>query len=505
MRRSRLLATAGLLVVLLAIPLSADVRLPHVIGSHMVLQRDMPLPIWGWADAGEEVTVKIADRRATTTADDQGRWKVRLKPLPAGGPFDMTVAGKNTITLTDILIGEVWVGSGQSNMQLSVRRAAFPQRETAAADYPKIRLFEVPRKPAGKPVDDVDAQWRVCSPAAVSGFSAVAYYFGRKLHKELDVPVGLIESAWGGTRIEPWTSQAGFAGVPGFDDVLERIAEAESIYAEAVAQTLPRYEAWLTEVRKAFDAGKSVSKPPAWPVHPLASQKQPTGLYNAMIHPLVPFAIRGAIWYQGEASCGDGAKYAEMMKALIGGWRGVWGEGDFPFYFVQIAPYSKLYGKDQLPILWEAQTAAMAIPNTGMIVTTDIGNVDDIHPNNKQDVGRRLALWALAKTYGRDNLVCSGPLYKSMTVESHKVRLSFDYVGGGLTSRNDGPLNWFEIAGEDRKFVPARGTIDGETVVVSSDKVAAPVAVRFGWDNAAEPNLMNKEGLPASPFRTDRW
>ncbi len=242
-------------------------------------------------------------------------------------------------------------------------------------------------------------------------------------------------------------------------------------------------------------------------MHPLASNGQPTGLYNGMIHPLVPFAIRGAIWYQGEANRGDGAKYTEMMKALIGGWREAWGEGDFPLYFVQIAPFSnsKYYSKDQLPFLWEAQTAAMAIPNTGMIVTTDIGNLDDIHPKNKQAVGRRLALWALARTYGQDNLVCSGPLYKSMTVERDKVRLSFDYVGGGLASRDGKALSWFEIAGEDRKFVPAHATIDGETVVVSSDKVAAPVAVRFGWDNLAEPNLTNKEGLPASPFRTDRW
>jgi len=247
------------------------------------------------------------------------------------------------------------------------------------------------------------------------------------------------------------------------------------------------------------------SEAPAWPKHLLEDNGQPSSIYNGMIHALVPFAIRGAIWYQGESNNPDGMLYFEKMKALIGGWRQVWNEGDFPFYYVQIAPLDALYENDRLPRLWEAQLAALTIPNTGMVVTTDIGDLKDIHPKNKQDVGKRLALWALAKTYGRDNLVCSGPLYKSMAVEDDKIRVRFDYVGGGLASRDGRPLNWFEIAGDDRKFVKAEATIDGDSVVVRSATVSRPVAVRFGWNRAAEPNLMNKEGLPASPFRTDKW
>jgi sialate O-acetylesterase len=268
---------------------------------------------------------------------------------------------------------------------------------------------------------------------------------------------------------------------------------------------------WLPGAEKAVAEGKSVTAPPTWPKHQLDDMGQPTGIYNAMIHPLVPFAIRGAIWYQGESNAAEGMAYCDKMKALIGGWRTVWGQGDFPFYYVQIAPLDgqaglyKVYADDQLPRLWEAQTAAMALPNTGMAVTNDIGDLADIHPKNKQDVGKRLALWALAKTYGRAGLVCSGPLYKSMAVEGDQIRVRFDYVGGGLASRDGKPLTWFTIAGEDHKFVDAQAIIDGDTVVVRSDQVPKPVAVRFAWSMTAQPNFMNKDGLPASAFRTDRW
>jgi len=488
-----------------AMPVSADVRLPAVIQQRMVLQRDMPVPIWGWADPGEDVTVAIGERRATTKADDNGRWMVKLDPMSSGGPFEMTVAGKNTITLANVLVGEVWVASGQSNMEMSVAASAFPKKEIAAADHPNIRLFTVPKVPAGEPVQDVDAKWKVCSPDTVHNFSAAGYYFGRELHKKLNVPVGVIASAWGGTAIQPWTPPAGFAAVDGFEAILRKIADAEPVHRQSVAKALPAYETWLPKARQAIDAGKNVPPPPPWPSHPLASNAEPTGLYNGMIHPLVPFAIRGAIWYQGEANCGDGLGYAVMMKALIEGWRKVWGQGDFPFYYVQIAPYGKYYAEKSLPYLWEAQTSAMNIPNTGMIVTTDIGDVDDIHPKNKQEVGRRLALWALAKTYGQADIEYSGPLYKFMEIEGDRIRLHFRHVGGGLASRDGKALSWFEIAGADQKFVPAEATIDGDTVVVSSKDVAEPKSVRLGWSNVAEPNLMNKAGLPASPFRTDRW
>jgi sialate O-acetylesterase len=490
----------------------ADVRLPHVIASHMVLQRDMPIPIWGWAEPGEEVTVKIGDHEATTEAGPDGKWRVKLPAMPAGRPHTMTVTGKNKIELTDILVGEVWLCSGQSNMDMGIRSVNNAEKEIADAKYPSIRLFQVPMKTSGEPTPDVDATWRPCTPENVGsggfwgvGFSAVAYFFGRDIHKELNVPVGLIQSAWGGTKIEPWTPRTGFEMVPAVKDMVKVIDEATPNFNKAVAKAVAEYEAWLPKAKAAMEAKKPVPPPPAWPKHLLEDNGQPSSIYNGMIHALVPFAIRGAIWYQGESNNPDGMLYFEKMKALIGGWRQVWNEGDFPFYYVQIAPLDALYENDRLPRLWEAQLAALTIPNTGMVVTTDIGDLKDIHPKNKQDVGKRLALWALAKTYGRDSLVCSGPLYKSMAVEGDKIRVRFDYVGGGLASRDGKPLDWFEIAGADKKFVPAEATIDGDSVVVRSEKVAEPVAVRFGWNRAAEPNLMNKEGLPASPFRTDKW
>ncbi|MFH1731851.1 MAG: sialate O-acetylesterase, partial [Planctomycetota bacterium] len=428
---------------------SGDLRLPKVIGSHMVLQRDVPPVIWGWAEKGEGVTVALdGNNRAETKADDKGAWKVTLKAVKADGKaHKLVVTGKagegSKIELEDILIGDVWIGSGQSNMELPVGSAETAGQAIKEANHPKIRLFHVPKVQNGAPAGDVNATWRVCSPQTIPAFSAVLYYFGRRLHKDLDVPMGLINSSWGGSAIEPWTIAGGKSG----------------------------------------------------------------GMYNGMIAPLVPFAIRGAIWYQGEANAiyGNGFAYFDKTKALIEGWREAWGT-DFPFYFVQIAPCSGWYGPGQLPALWEAQVASLKIPKTGMAVTTDIvHDIGDVHPRNKRDVGKRLALWALAKTYGKKDLVYSGPLYESMKVEGNKVRLFFAHTGGGLKSRDGKPLSEFQIAGADDKFVPATATIDGKTVVVESDKVASPTQARFGWHKTANPNLVNKEGLPASPFRTNGW
>ncbi|MGB9623866.1 MAG: sialate O-acetylesterase [Phycisphaerae bacterium] len=499
-------------IVLATSPASADVRLPHVIGSHMVLQRDMPVPIWGWAEPGEAVTVRIDDHEASVKAGADGKWQVRLPAMAAGGPHTMTVAGRNRIELKDVLVGEVWICSGQSNMDMGIKSVRDADREIASAQYPRIRLLWVPYRTSPDPLDDADVSWLPCSPENVAtrgffngGFSAVAYFFGRDLHKELNVPIGLIHVAWGGTKIEPWTPRAGFEQVPAVRDFVKVIDEATPNFNKAVRRAVAEYEAWLPKARAAMEANKPVPAPPAWPKHLLEDNGQPSSIYNGMIHALVPFAIRGAIWYQGESNNPDGMLYFEKMKALVGGWRRVWNEGEFPFYYVQIAPLDAVYENDRLPRLWEAQLAALTIPNTGMVVTTDIGDLKDIHPKNKQDVGKRLALWALARTYGRDNLVYSGPLYKSMAVEGDRIRIRFDHVGGGLASRDGKPLNWFEIAGDDRKFVKAEATIDGDSVIVGSPKISAPAAVRFGWNRAAEPNLMNKEGLPASPFRTDRW
>jgi len=401
-------------------------------------------------------------------------------------------------------VGEVWLCSGQSNMQMVVGGVNNAAKEMAEAKYPRIRQCRVPNKASGLPAEDARCWWAECSPTTVRGFSAAAYFFGRELHKSLGVPIGLVNSSWGGTRIEPWTPAAGFDTVPELQNFKKMVTYGNKQYAKKLAGALDGIEAWVKETRQALAEGRSV-KPMPGPRHPFESRSAPTGLYNGMIHPIVPFAIRGAIWYQGEANRNDGMLYFHKMRALIGGWRKVWDQGEFPFYFVQIAPYKYGRGPHALAFLWEAQTAALSIPNTGMAVINDIGNLTNIHPKNKQDVGKRLALLALARTYGQADLVCSGPLYKSMSVEDGKIRVNFEHVGGGLVSRDGKALDWFEIAGSDKKFAKAKAEIDGDSVIVSSEEVGKPVAVRFAWSELAEPNLMNKEGLPASAFRTDKW
>ena len=506
----------GLLLLLFTQPLvHAEVTLPRVIGSNMVLQRDMQVPIWGWASSGEEITISLSTENesaeplfsTTVIADAEGNWRLKLDAMEAGGPYTLRVIGSNTLELTNILFGEVWVCSGQSNMQWSVNASKDSEAEIAAASYPKIRLFYVPRVPSGLLQKDVDADWYETTPETIANFSAVAYYFGRKLYKNLDVPIGLINTSWGGTRIEPWTPPVGFDSVSTLESISKEIQEAHANYRQQLPQKMKDIEAWIAETRKALETDALLRKMPQ-NVHRLTHHARPTGLYNGMVHPLVPYAIRGALWYQGESNLREGMLYHEKMKALINGWREVWGQGDFPFYFVQLAPFN-YGGRDAspffLPQIWEAQAATLALPNTGMAVTTDIGNLTDIHPRNKQEVGRRLALWALAKTYGREDVTHSGPLYKSMMVEENTIRLNFDSVGSGLMARDGQPLTWFEIAGEDKQFVEATATVDGNIIVVSSDAVANPVAVRFGWHQSAEPNFVNKEGLPASPFRTHPW
>jgi sialate O-acetylesterase len=484
----------------------AEVTLPAIIGSHMVLESGMPLTIWGWANPGEEVTVAIGDLNATAKADGAGDWQVKLPPLPASDePAEMTVSGTNTIKLTDILVGEVWMGSGQSNMQWSVAASDNPEAEIAAANYPKIRLFLVPLVPAGKPAKNVNAAWTVCTPDTVKPFSAVCYYFGRELHKSLNVPVGMIATSWGGTAIQPWIPPAGYEEVAALEGERKQLESLRTGYQAALKGKLPELKKWLEDADKAVAAGQPIAEPLAMPANPFNSSGGLTGLYNGMIHPLVPFPIRGALWYQGEANVGQGMHYHDLMKGLILGWRTAWSQGDFPFLFVQLAPFQYGGNPQALPELWEAQTATLNVPNTGMAVTTDISNIHDIHPRNKQEVGRRLALWALAKFYGKNDLVYTGPIYESMEIEGSRIRVRFQKPDAGLMSRDGKPLTWFSIAAADKKFVPATATIDGETVVVESAAVSAPAAVRFGWHQIAEPNLANKAGLPASPFRTDNW
>lgn len=444
-------------------PVHADVRLPKILGSHMVIQQQVPVKVWGWADPGERVEVSLAGQTRAVEADAQGRWLVVLEPLPAGGPHRLVVAGKNRLELEDVLVGEVWLGSGQSNMQWPVSRSMNAEKEIAEANWPKIRLFTVARNIAPTPQEDCEGQWVVCSPETVAAFSAVLYFFGRKLHQELELPMGLINSSWGGTMAEAWTSREALQTDPDFAPILERGAN--------------------------FDP---------------KSPHQPAVLFNAMIHPLLPFAIRGVVWYQGESNCARAEQYQKLFPTLIQDWRNRWGLGDFPFYFVQLAPFRYRNADPRNAAeLREAQRLTLRLPNTGMVVTTDIGDVNDIHPTNKQEVGRRLALWALAKTYGKD-VIYSGPLFREAKIEGNKVRVYFDHVDGGLVVKGN-ELTHFQVAGADGEFRPAKAVIDGETVVVWSEEVPQPVGVRFGWSDDAEPNLFNAAGLPASPFRTDNF
>jgi len=511
----------GFLVFASTLAARADVKLPVVIGSHMVLQREQSCPIWGWADPGEAVTVEFAGQKLATKAAADGTWSVKLRPMKANAkPQMMTISGKNKLALEDVLVGEVWLCSGQSNMEWAVDQSDNPKEEIANGNHPRIRHLKIPRRPSDKPEREVPSDgWQVASSNTVAKFTAVGYYFGRTLVKELDVPVGLLGCNWGGTRIEPWTPPAGFQAVPALK---QDFADKLDTFPTEIQRTEPVMEEEKDKDGKTVFGkdGKPVMKPvlgadkrpkqkpmvgeDGKPVMTINHQS-PLALYNGMVHPLVPFAIRGALWYQGESNNGEGMLYYEKMRALIAGWRKVWGNSKLPFYYVQLAPYTYTGDPTRLAGIWEAQTAALEIPHTGMAVTVDIGNTKDIHPKNKQEVGRRLALWALTKDYGKKGIVYSGPLYDDMKVRGSKIELSFAHVGGGLVSRDGKPLTHFTIAGEDKHFVEAKAEIVGKKVVVSSDAVMKPVAVRFGWHQQAEPNLSNKEGLPASPFRTDKW
>jgi sialate O-acetylesterase len=486
----------------------------------MVLQRDKPIAIWGWAEANETVSLQLAGIKLQVNANDKGEWKVLLPPIKAGGPaITLTVSGSNTVEFEDILIGDVWLCSGQSNMEMGIGACQNAKEEIAAATHPNLRLLMIPNRWTPQPEKDfvpsksgAEGTWKVCSPSSVgeagwNGFSAAAYYFGRELEKQLGVPIGLIDATWGGTRIESWTPPEGFAEVRALAKDYEFVQLADprsALHKERLGQILKKTDEWLVTAREALSKQTLVPAMPTYPAEllPPRDVQNPTALFNGMIRPLCPFGLRGAIWYQGESNAGEGRLYTDRMKALIAGWRKIWGEGDFPFYFVQIAPYN--YGGDAERIgeFWEAQAeAAKEIPNTGMAVISDIGNLKDIHPANKQEVGRRLALLALAGTYGKGEVIASGPIFKRMEIEAEKLRLLFDNAKG-LASRDGKALSWFEVIdAEEGGFVPAEAKIEGSTVVLSAPEVRHPVAMRFAWSMLAEPNLMNGAGLPASAFR----
>ncbi len=492
------------------------IKLPAVIGDNMVLQREMDVPLWGWAEAGEKIKVKgnWNEQWVECQANSVGRWIVRLPTPPAGGPFEITIQGRETITLKNVLSGEVWVCSGQSNMNMSLKPTV-PwhkgclnyKKEIAKAQYPNMRLFTVELRSAGEPLSDCRGNWQPCSPETVAEFSAVAYFFGRRLQKDLDVPVGLIHSSWGGTAVEPWTPMEALQAEPICREMLEQYQESVKKFPQAMQEYRQQLTRWVDQAVEARDQGRVAPPPPTAPTGP-GFRDSPAALYNAMIAPLVPFGIRGVIWYQGESNAGNAAAYRVLFPAMIRGWRTAWKQGDFPFYFVQLANYDVTPFPHLTPEKWaelrEAQLMTLALPNTGMAVSADIGDKHDIHPRNKQEVGRRLALWALARTYGKE-LTYSGPLYKSMRIDQNRIILEFDHIDGGLVINGGPSLKSFSVAGADQKFVPAQASVVGETVVVHAEAVPAPVAVRYAWWDDPDCILYNQERLPASPFRTDDW
>lgn len=452
-----------LFIMIFSFVAQADISLPAIFGNHMVLQQNAEVPFWGWARATEEVTITTSwdGNTITTKGNPNAEWKVMLTTPSAGGPYTITIKGYNTITLEDVMVGEVWLCSGQSNMEMSANWGIDNKEEAIkTANHPNIRFFNVAQRTANAPQINLDGQWQVCTPETMQHTSAVAYFFGRELAENLNVPIGLIHSSWGGSPAEAWVNT--------------KVIEAdEALASEAIK---------IQEME--------------W------APREPGKAYNAMLAPIIPFKIAGALWYQGETNTYSPSMYARLLPALINNWRNEWGYA-FPFYYVQIAPFK--YGRPlEGAVLRDAQRRSMITPNTGMVVTSDIGNIDDIHPTNKLDVGLRLANWALNKTYGKKDRPVSGPLFKNMEKEGKRMRIYFEFADNGLVVKGK-QLTHFEIAGADQKFVPAKAKVEGNAVVVWAPKINEPHAVRFAFTNTAEPNLFNKEGLPASTFRTDDW
>lgn len=631
-----------LLVMMSSLTGYTQVRLPKLISDGMIVQRGKPVVVWGWATPREKVSVEFHGQHRKVTTDKTGSWRVEFTAETAGGPYQLTVKGKNTIVVNDILVGEVWVCSGQSNMEWPLRAARNAAEEMQAASYPQIRQFLVQKVVSDKPEADVKGgDWKACSPETSGDFTAVGYFFARELYEQLHVPIGLINTSWGGTHSETWTSKEAFASSPEFKDMIARMPvldfeqlarqkqagqiarlksmnivlpaanverwkdpsydvngwnemELPSLWEERGLQdldgvvwfrktvTLPAAEATGTAVLAlgpiddsdetfvngvrvgstlgyneervyrltpgTLKAGENVivvrvddtggggglygkaeqlKLTAGGSVHSLAGKwsysvekvassaavgpnSYPTLLFNAMLNPLLPARIAGAIWYQGESNAGRAYQYRTAFPLMINDWRSHWNEGPFPFYFVQLASFNAGNGTSEKGSTWaelrEAQTMTLSLPHTGMAVTTDIGEANDIHPRNKQDVGKRLAALALKNDYGK-NVVCSGPSYKDMTIEGNKVIVTFTDTGSGLMVKDKyGYVKGFEVAGNDQKFHYAKAAIDGNSVVVSSDQVRSPVAVRFAWaDNPDDANLFNQEGFPAVPFRSDSW
>ncbi|NBX30466.1 sialate O-acetylesterase [bacterium] len=497
---------------LAAVPAAADVSLNNMFGDHMVLQQGIKNKVWGKADPGEAVTVTLGGQSHSTTAAADGMWHVFLDPVHEyGGPHTLAVKGKNEVAFNDVLIGEVWVCAGQSNMQWSVNQANDPDIEKAAATFPNIRLVSVPQVGTQEPQWNFNGKWAACSPETVGDFSAVGYFFGRQLHQTLGVPVGLIDNAWGGSAAEAWVRREKLAAHPTLAAIHERWTKTEAALPAALAEFEKKLADWKVEAEKAKAEGKPAPKQPASPDGQMKGNARPGNIHSGVLTPSIGYGIKGAIWYQGESNAGRAYQYRELFPFMIRTWREEWGLGDFPFYWVQLADYKSEKAEpaeSDWAELREAQTMTMkALPNTGEAVIIDIGEGKDIHPKNKQDVAKRLARWALVETYKVPGIVCRSPLYKSMEKQGSKIVLSFDNVGAKATGWRPfdvpEPVG-FTIAGDDRKFVAARAAIrDDGRIEVWSDAVAAPVAVRYAWADNPVCNMYSGAGLPLTPFRTD--
>lgn len=505
MRRLSIPVCAGLLAA--SLPAQSAVTLAPPFRDNAVLQRDKPIPVWGRAEPGEKVSVTFRGQSQSAEADSSGRWRVDLAPLPASAePADLTATGSNTVRIGNVLVGEVWICAGQSNMAWTVQHSLDGPKEAAAARHPLIRHFKVPLAAAASPEDAAGGAWEVCSPETAGKFSAVAYFFGRELERELQVPIGLLNISYGGSPIESWMSPAALRSDPAFPAVAERLKLAEARYP---AQ-LKLYEQRLAEWQKAKETADKEGKRPAMraPMKPsgggTVDRFTTSALYHAMLHPFLPFAVRGILWFQGEANFLRSDEYRTLFPTMIRQWRAEFGQGDLPFYYVQLANQARLSDTTgvQFAFQRDAQSAALALPNTGFAVTADIGDPGDPHFKNKQEAGRRLALVALAKTYGR-NLGSSGPSVRDIRKEQDAFVVAFDHAAG-LTLRGDAPKA-FELAGEDRVFHPAAAEVEADTVIVKSPAVPAPAAIRYAWHNNPGIVLYNAAGLPAAPFRSDTW
>lgn len=494
---------------------TAHIGVPPIFGSNMVLQQKQQNRVFGWGDSGDQITVTIADQKKSTKVNEEGRWEVTLDAMDAGGPHRMTISGHDRLVFDNVMVGEVWICSGQSNMAWPVTRANDPQLETLTAKYPNIRLISVPQVGTGEPKDSFDGEWKVCTPQTVADFSAVGYFFGRRLHQTLNVPIGLIDNAWGGSACEAWINRDVLEKDARFNDLMShwRGVEEHVNSGKAHDEYQKQLADWEVRAAKARAENKTEPRKPR-KNNAMSGNQRPANIYNGVLHPTIGYGIRGVIWYQGESNASRAYQYRNLFPLMIQNWREEWKQGDFPFYWVQLADYrseSETPADSDWAELREAQTMTMSkLPNTGEAVIIDLGEANDIHPTNKQDVAKRLARWALARDYGFESLSYQSPKYASMETAGNAITVSFEHTGGGLDTFDIREPIGFTIAGEDKIFHRANAKIlgsgkDRTKVKVWSDPVSVPVAVRYAWSDNPVCNVRSAEGLPMTPFRTDDW